>query len=103
MKTIAAGVHFSGRRSAAILLKGALLFPFLSLLLNEKNIEVQPEGLYYLWLIHFTVKRILFNFQNFRDGMTNKFFWTYFNVAFFFFQLKIKINGFSYLKKITKL
>lgn len=73
----------SGRHSAAILLKGALLFSFLSLLPNEKNIEVQPEGLYYLCLIHFTVKSILFYFQNFREGMTNKFFWTYLNVVFF--------------------
>lgn len=60
LKTIAAGVHFSGRHSTAILLKGVLLFSFLSLLPNDKNTEVQPEGLSYLWLIHFTMRSILF-------------------------------------------
>lgn len=97
MKTIAAGVHFFGRHSAAILLKGALLFSFLSLLPNEKNIEVQPEGLYYLWLINFTVKTILFYFQNIREGKTNKFFLDIFLCGFF--PLRIQINSFSSLKK----
>lgn len=65
-RQLLAGVHFSGRHSAAILLNSALLFSFLSLLPNEKNIEVQPEGLYYLWLIHFTVKSTLLYFQKFQ-------------------------------------
>lgn len=66
LKTIACWSSFLWQTFCCNLAEWCLAIFLFSLLPNEKNIEVQPEGLYYLWLIHFTVKSTLLYFQKFQ-------------------------------------